>query len=64
MSDHVLIKVRTPAGTSELRVLELLEVNGQAYMVNEDVPPSARLQSLEDRVVILEATLAALLITD
>jgi len=59
MSERTLLKVRTPSGISELQVDELIEINGRVYIESESMP--ADVSRLTDRVVLIEATLAALL---
>jgi hypothetical protein len=59
MNDSVVLKVRTPSGISELNVIELLEVNGNAFIPVGDL--TERLAFLEGRLSALETQFTALL---
>ena len=59
MNDPVCLKVRTPSVISELNVIELLEVDGNAFIPVGDL--TERLAFLEGRLSALETQFTALL---
>jgi hypothetical protein len=59
MNEAVCLKVRTPAGVSELNVLELLEVDGRSFIPAGDMVE--RLAYLEGRLQSLETQFSAAL---
>ena len=62
MSETTCLKIRTQSGiTSELNVLELLEVDGRPFVPAGDL--SERLAFLEGRLVSLEQQFAAALVS-
>lgn len=59
MNETVCLKVRTPAGVSELNVIELLEVDGRAFVPVGEFTEG--LAFLEGRLSALETQFSALL---
>jgi len=59
MNDTMSLKVRTPAGISELHVIELIEVDGRAFLPSGDI--LERMAFLEGKLHTLESQFAAAL---